>query len=106
MRQSKMTIKPRTPQLCRTRPERMSGFCGQQGALDNLRGPGNLHGVAVGMEAVTLNQAVSQPFLQEPVHAPLLVDTVAVVHAVVLGVTQSATPTGADDLADTGVVID
>ena len=55
---------------------------------------------------MALHQAITQPFLQKPVHAPFFDQGVIVTHAVVAGITHSATPTAGNDLPDLGIVVD
>ncbi len=53
-----------------------------------------------------LHQAVSQPFLQKPVHAPFLGQGVVVAHAVVACVTHAAAAAAGNDFPDLGIVVD
>ena len=52
-----------------------------------------------------LQEAITQPFLQESIHTPLFRQGVGVEHAVVDGVTDTTTPPAGDDFADLGIMV-
>ena len=81
-----------------------SGFGAEHGFRRSGKGIIRWQQHTPGDEAVPLHQAVTQPFLQKPVHAPFLVDRILRMHAVVLGVTQATSTSTGNHLADPGIV--
>ena len=54
---------------------------------------------------MALQQTITQPFLQESIHAPFFRQGVGVEHAVVDGVTGTTPPAAGDDLTDLCIMV-